>query len=50
MVFEYDLSRNANRHKDYVGGILGLVRDGSDWRLDPLMVSELHDSSTDTRS
>ena len=24
--------------KDYVGAILGLVRDGSDWRLDPLMV------------
>lgn len=24
---------------DYVGAILGLVRDGSDWRLDPLMVS-----------
>lgn len=23
---------------DYVGAILGLVRDGSDWRLDPLMV------------
>ena len=24
--------------KDYVGAILGLVRDRSDWRLDPLMV------------
>lgn len=24
---------------DYVGAILGLVRDQSDWRLDPLMVS-----------
>jgi linoleate 10R-lipoxygenase len=24
--------------RDYVGAILGLVRDGSDWRLDPLMV------------
>jgi hypothetical protein len=24
---------------DYVGAILGLVRDGSDWRLDPLMVT-----------
>jgi hypothetical protein len=26
-------------YKDYVGAILGLVRDGSDWRLDPLMVT-----------
>lgn len=25
---------------DYVGAILGLVRDGSDWRLDPLAVSD----------
>ena len=25
--------------QDYVGAILGLVRDESDWRLDPLMVS-----------
>jgi len=25
--------------RDYVGSILGLVRDGSSWRLDPLMVS-----------
>jgi hypothetical protein len=25
--------------RDYVGSILGLVRDGSPWRLDPLMVS-----------
>ena len=24
---------------DYVGAILGLVRDGLDWRLDPLAVS-----------
>lgn len=24
---------------DYVGAILGLVRDGSSWRLDPLQVS-----------
>lgn len=24
---------------DYVGGILGLVRDGLTWRLDPLAVS-----------
>ena len=24
---------------DYVGAILGLVRDGLDWRLDPLSVS-----------
>ncbi|KAF8657589.1 hypothetical protein AX16_002170 [Volvariella volvacea WC 439] len=24
---------------DYVGAILGLVRDGSDWRLDPLMAT-----------
>lgn len=23
---------------DYVGGILGLVRDGLSWRLDPLAV------------
>jgi linoleate 10R-lipoxygenase len=25
--------------KDYVGAILGLARDGSAWRLDPLAVS-----------
>ncbi len=25
--------------QDYVGAILGLVRDESDWRLNPLMVS-----------
>ena len=25
--------------RDYVGAILGLVRDGSPWRLDPIMVS-----------
>lgn len=25
--------------RDYVGAILGLVRDGSSWRLDPLMVN-----------
>ena len=24
--------------RDYVGAILGLIRDGSPWRLDPLMV------------
>lgn len=26
--------------RDYVGAILGLVRDGSPWRLDPLMVNQ----------
>lgn len=25
--------------RDYVGAILGLARDGSSWRLDPLAVS-----------
>jgi len=25
--------------RDYVGAILGLARDGSSWRLDPLMVN-----------
>jgi prostaglandin-endoperoxide synthase 2 len=25
--------------RDYVGAILGLARDGSPWRLDPLMVN-----------
>jgi linoleate 10R-lipoxygenase len=32
--------------RDYVGAILGLARDGSPWRLDPLMVNQeddLHD-------
>jgi hypothetical protein len=26
--------------RDYVGAILGLARDGSPWRLDPLMVNQ----------
>ena len=26
--------------RDYVGAILGLARDGSSWRLDPLMVNQ----------
>lgn len=30
---------------DYVGAILGLVRDGSSWRLDPLMVGCFPSSS-----
>ena len=25
--------------RDYVGAILGLIRDGSTWRLDPLEVT-----------
>jgi linoleate 10R-lipoxygenase len=29
--------------RDYVGAILGLARDGSSWRLDPLMVNQEHD-------
>lgn len=29
--------------RDYVGAILGLARDGSSWRLDPLMVNQKHD-------
>jgi prostaglandin-endoperoxide synthase 2 len=29
--------------RDYVGAILGLARDGSPWRLDPLMVSHEDD-------
>ena len=29
--------------RDYVGAILGLVRDGSPWRLDPLMVNRKDD-------
>ena len=29
--------------RDYVGAILGLARDGSSWRLDPLMVSQEDD-------
>jgi linoleate 10R-lipoxygenase len=27
--------------RDYVGAILGLARDGSPWRLDPLMVNQV---------
>jgi linoleate 10R-lipoxygenase len=36
--------------RDYVGAILGLARDGSPWRLDPLMVNQednLHDLLAD---
>lgn len=36
--------------RDYVGAILGLARDGSPWRLDPLMVNQeddLHDFLAD---
>jgi linoleate 10R-lipoxygenase len=29
--------------RDYVGAILGLARDGSPWRLDPLMVNREDD-------
>jgi linoleate 10R-lipoxygenase len=29
--------------RDYVGAILGLARDGSSWRLDPLMVNQEYD-------
>ena len=29
--------------RDYVGAILGLARDGSSWRLDPLMVNRKDD-------
>jgi linoleate 10R-lipoxygenase len=29
--------------RDYVGAILGLARDGSPWRLDPLMVNQEDD-------
>ena len=29
--------------RDYVGAILGLARDGSSWRLDPLMVNQEDD-------
>ena len=29
--------------RDYVGAILGLARDGSSWRLDPLMVNRVDD-------
>ena len=29
---------SSDDEADYVGAILGLVRDGTDWRLDPLMV------------
>ena len=28
--------------RDYVGAILGLARDGSSWRLDPLAVSWMY--------
>ena len=28
--------------RDYVGAILGLARDGSSWRLDPLAVSWIY--------
>ena len=32
--------------RDYVGAILGLARDGSSWRLDPLAVSWMYGFSS----
>lgn len=39
----FELTR---RSLDYVGAILGLVRDGHAWRLDPLKVHNLPTTST----